>query len=85
MGRATHALLDAKTFDMSDEPSDAVFRLDTLEARFAQQERIIADLNEVVTAQWDQIDILRRQLQKLREEFQAIDVPREPEPPPPHY
>jgi uncharacterized coiled-coil protein SlyX len=57
-----------------------------LEARFAQQERVVAELNEVVTAQWDLIESLQRQIQKLREEFEDFDLPRDgQEPPPPHY
>jgi uncharacterized coiled-coil protein SlyX len=76
----------ATTLDMSENPLHTALRLDTLEARFAQQERVVAELNEVVTAQWDLIESLQRQIQKLREEFEDFDLPRDgQEPPPPHY
>jgi SlyX protein len=72
--------------EMSDNLWDPASRLDTLEARFAQQEKVIVDLNEVITAQWKRIDALGRQILQLREEYQTLDLPRDrPEPPPPHY
>jgi SlyX protein len=76
----------SRRLDMSDKSWDPASRLDTLEARFAQQEKVIADLNEVITAQWKQIDALGRQILQLREEYQNLDIPRDRlEPPPPHY
>ena len=71
---------------MSDmAPSDAA-RLDALETRIAHQDQTIAELNEVITAQWRKIDGLERRLAQLREDFQALDTRRDgPEPPPPHY
>ena len=66
--------------------NEVVERLDALEIRFTHQEQTIAELNEVITAQWDRIAMLERQLQRLREEMQNMTPPREaPEPPPPHY
>ncbi|MCA3573214.1 MAG: SlyX family protein [Aestuariivirga sp.] len=58
-----------------------------LERRIAEQERVIADLNEMVVAQWRKIDGLERRLGELREEFDAASRLRSdgPEPPPPHY
>lgn len=58
-----------------------------LEARMAEQERVIADLNEMVVAQWRKIDSLERRLGELRDEFDAaaLSRPDGPEPPPPHY
>ena len=68
------------------EAASAQERLDTLEARFAQQEKVIGDLNEVVTAQWSVIDALRRQIDRLRADVEALDLPpARREPPPPHY
>ena len=61
-------------------------RLEDLEMRVAHQDRMIAELNEVITAQWRKLDGLAAQVLQLREEFQNSQVAREgPEPPPPHY
>ena len=71
---------------MSESASDTSSRLDALEMRIVHQDRMMAELNEVITAQWRKIDGLERHLSNLREEFQNINVPRgAPEPPPPHY
>ncbi len=71
---------------MSNSPADASSRLDALEMRIAHQDQMIAELNEVITAQWRKIDILERHIGNLREEFQNLAVLRTaPEPPPPHY
>lgn len=58
-----------------------------LERRIAEQERVIADLNEMVVLQWRKIEALERRLGELREEFDAVSHARPggPEPPPPHY
>lgn len=58
-----------------------------LERRIAEQDRVIADLNEMVVAQWRKIDALERRLGELREEFDAAAMARNegPEKPPPHY
>ena len=55
--------------------------------RIAQQDRVIADLNEMVIAQWQKVDALERRLGELREEFDSAGSLRSdgPEPPPPHY
>lgn len=61
-------------------------RLEAVEIRLAHQDKMIADLNDVITAQWRKIDTLERQLGRLREELQSIEPQRTtPEPPPPHY
>ena len=61
-------------------------RLDALEIRFAHQEQTIADLNDVITAQWKRIENLESQIRRLHEELQNVDQGRNaPEPPPPHY
>jgi SlyX protein len=73
--------------DMSDSLSkNASRRLDALEMRIAHQDRMIAELNEVITAQWRKIDALAREVVQLREEYQNAMAQRDaPEPPPPHY
>jgi SlyX protein len=61
-------------------------RIERIEIRLAHQDKMIADLNEVITAQWRKIDGLERQLSRLREEVQTLE-PSSPqaEKPPPHY
>ena len=62
-------------------------RIAELELRIAEQDKVIADLNEMVIAQWQKLDAIERRLGELREEFDetsALRVDR-PEPPPPHY
>lgn len=62
-------------------------RLAELERRIAEQDQVIADLNEMVVAQWRKIDGLERRLGELRDEFDAAAMARPDgrEPPPPHY
>ncbi len=62
-------------------------RLNDLEIRLAHQERVIADLNDVVTTQWKKIETLERRLQRLDEEVQALDSGDAPaaNQKPPHY
>ena len=66
---------------------DLSIRLTELEARIAEQDRVIADLNEMVVSQWRKIDSLERRLGELRDEFESANLGRAdaPEPPPPHY
>jgi SlyX protein len=71
---------------MNDALSDASSRLDTLEMRIAHQDKTIADMNDVITAQWRTIDALQRHVMELREEFRNVAPLRTtPEPAPPHY
>ena len=67
--------------------SDETARIDALEMRFADQDRMLGELNEVITSQWRKIDALERELARLKDELQNIDMklPEGPEPPPPHY
>lgn len=66
---------------------DAAIRVAELEARIAEQDKVIADLNDMVVSQWRKIDNLERRLGELRDEFEAANLGRSdgPEPPPPHY
>jgi SlyX protein len=61
-------------------------RIQNLEIRMAHQDQTIADLNDVITAQWKKLDALERQLKRLSEELQTmdqVDVPANQKPP--HY
>ena len=61
-------------------------RLDALEERIAHQDHMLGELNDVIAAQWRQIDRLTRELARLRDEMQTLGPQRNsPEPPPPHY
>ena len=62
-------------------------RIAELEHRISEQDKTIADLSEMVVAQWNKIDLLERRLKELRDEFEASNEPlsKAPEPPPPHY
>ncbi len=57
-----------------------------LETRMAHQDRTIAELNDVITAQWKKLDTLERQIGRLGEEMEAMlpeDLPANQKPP--HY
>jgi SlyX protein len=61
-------------------------RLDELEIRVAHQDRAIADLNEVITAQWKKLEAMERQLRRLGEELEAQQSTEAPaNQKPPHY
>ncbi|MFO1034935.1 MAG: SlyX family protein [Hyphomicrobiales bacterium] len=65
--------------------SSASSRMDELEIRIAHQDKMISDLNDVITAQWKKIEMLERQLRRLDEEVQALDTGDVPVTKPPHY
>lgn len=63
-------------------------RIEALEMRAAHQDRVIEDLNQTITAQWQQIDRLTREIVRLGDrvrEAEAAAAPSGAEPPPPHY
>jgi SlyX protein len=61
-------------------------RIDEMELRLAYQDKTIADLNDVITAQWKKIEALERQLLRLDEELRDIDsMEAPPNQKPPHY
>jgi SlyX protein len=64
-------------------------RIEALEIRLAHQDHVIEDLNKVTTAQWAEIDGLKRQGERLCDRVQELESNRGPsglpEPPPPHY
>jgi len=75
-----------KGHGMDNDDKGAAARLDEVEMRLAHHERMITDLNDVITAQWRKIDQLERHLSRLKDELQSIEPQRTtPEPPPPHY
>lgn len=67
--------------------TDTSLRIAELEHRITEQERTIADLSEMVVAQWKKIDLLERRFKELKDEFEASTelADKKPEPPPPHY
>lgn len=64
-------------------------RLIELESRIAFQDHTLQELNEVIVRQQREIDGLRRELEVLRAQFQALApalvASRSEETPPPHY
>jgi uncharacterized coiled-coil protein SlyX len=66
---------------------DAAVRMAELESRLAEQDRMIADLNEMVIAQWRKIDGLDRRFSELRDAVDTAALTRTgaAETPPPHY
>jgi SlyX protein len=62
-------------------------RIDALETRLTFQDETIETLNKTITAQWQQIDALTRQVANLGERLQEAEahVPGAANEPPPHY
>jgi SlyX protein len=62
-------------------------RIDVLETRLAFQDETIETLNQTITAQWQQIDTLTRQVAALNERLQEAEsnAPGATDEPPPHY
>lgn len=63
-------------------------RIDALEMRIAQQDRIIEELNAAVTGQWRKIDGLAEQIGRMADKMQQLDAStpsQADEAPPPHY
>jgi SlyX protein len=62
-------------------------RIDALESRVMFQEDTIETLNQTITAQWQQIDVLTRQLANLSDRLKEAEAnaPRPTNEPPPHY
>jgi SlyX protein len=71
---------------MSDEKTLSD-RIDALETRLTFQDETIETLNKTITAQWQQIDALTRQLANLNERLQETEshAPAIGNEPPPHY
>jgi len=62
-------------------------RIDALEARLMFQDETIETLNQTITAQWQQIDALTRQLASFSDRLREAEAnaPRPANEPPPHY
>jgi len=72
---------------MSDG-GDLSERIDALESRIMYQDDTIETLNQTITAQWREIDALKRQIALLNErleEARAAGAPGPTDEPPPHY
>lgn len=74
---------------MSEQtPSDRIDeRFEILESKALYQDRTIEELNEVVTQQQNQIDLLGLELKQLRTLLENPErgIDGGDEPPPPHY
>ena len=62
-------------------------RIDAHEIRLSFQDETIDTLNKTITAQWQQIDALTRQVAGLSERLQEAEAsaPGATDEPPPHY
>jgi SlyX protein len=71
---------------MSD-PKSLSERIDVLETKLMFQDETIETLNKTITAQWQQIDALTRQVAALNERLQEAEAnaPAATNEPPPHY
>jgi SlyX protein len=74
---------------MNDSEALLAQRIDALEMRLVHQDEVIEDLNKTVIAQWKQIDLMTRRLERLGDRLEAVKdgdaLGTRPEPPPPHY
>jgi len=61
-------------------------RITELETKISHQEKLLDELNEVVTGQWRDIDILKKKFVLLNEMIQQLDgKSSEADAPPPHF
>ena len=69
--------------------AETASRIVALEVRVAHQDRVIEDLNALVTEQWKQIDALAKQVERMTDRLQRVEENSPssdaPDPPPPHY
>lgn len=72
---------------MTNEIKSLGQRVDTLETRLAYQDDTIETLNQTITAQWKQIDLLMRKIAELGERLQEAEAnaPGPANEAPPHY
>ena len=69
------------------EADDLRRRIEMLESASAHQDRIIEELNNTISAQWRDIDLLKRRLKQLDDELREVEagLPAPPNQKPPHY
>jgi len=74
----THVTNDIKTL---------AERIDTLETRVAYQDDTIETLNQTITTQWREIEVLTRQVAGISERLKEAEAnaPAPSNEPPPHY
>ena len=69
--------------------ADTAARIVALEVRVTHQDRVIEDLNALVTEQWKQIEALAKQVERMADRLRRVEdnvpAPDTPDPPPPHY
>ena len=72
---------------MTNEIKTLNARIDALETRLTYQDDTIETLNQTITAQWKQIDVLTRQIAQLNERLQEAEAnaPGAANERPPHY
>ena len=72
---------------VTNEIKSLAERVDALEMRIAYQDDTIETLNQTITAQWKQIDVLMRKITELGERLQEAEAnaPGPANEPPPHY
>ena len=72
---------------MTNEIKSLAERIDALEMRLAYQDDTIETLNQTITAQWKQIDVLTRKVTELGERLQEAETnaPGPANERPPHY
>ena len=70
-----------------DSDKELAERIDSLESRLTYQDDTIEQLNQTITAQWKQIDMLTRQVAALTERLQEAEAnaPAPVNERPPHY
>lgn len=60
-------------------------RLREIESKIAFQEHLLESLNDALTGQQRQIEMLQRQLRQLHHLIESDENSPKDEPPPPHY
>jgi len=74
--------------DLEPDIATLVRRIEALEMEAAHRGQVIDDLNTTITAQWKEIDGLKRHLSRLTDQVAELEAPGRDaaaEPPPPHY
>ena len=74
--------------DIGPDIATLVRRIEALETDAAHRGRAVDDLNATITAQWKEIEGLKRHLSRLSDQLADVEArgaERGPEPPPPHY